>query len=76
LDVDKKVQCASFMMGEKYIISSSEDKKVKIWSVETGQIAYEVEQSEAITSLFVSPDNMLIYLGSESGLSTWQLKME
>ena len=76
LDADNKVLCASFMTGEKYIISSSEDKKVKIWFVETGQIAYEVDQSEKITSLFVSPESNLIYLGSESGVGTWELKME
>jgi WD40 repeat protein len=74
LDVDKNVFCASFFMGDEYIISCGEDNKVKFWHVQTGQLVYEVEQEEKILSLSVSLDGKKIYLGSQSGISTWDFQ--
>jgi WD40 repeat protein len=42
------------------IVSSSSDKTIKIWSVETGKVKKDIQVNSAINSLEVLPNGYLV----------------
>lgn len=62
---------------DKYIISGSLDKLIKIWSLKTfKELRTLSDQDGEITSLAVSPDNQFIVSGSFNGtVKIWDFKL-
>jgi len=59
------VESVAFSPDGKTVVSGSEDKKIKLWSVETGQeIKTLVGHSKHVTSVAFSPDGITVVSGS------------
>jgi len=71
----KKVTGCCFSSDEKYVISSSEDKTVKVWLVESGEEVYHlIGHIKAVTCVAASPTgNWAISSSKDSTLIIWDL---
>ncbi len=64
----RDVNSVAFSPDGKTVVSGSDDKKIKMWSVETGQeIKTLVGHSSTVTSVAFSPDGKTVVSGSEDG---------
>lgn len=73
---DKPITALVFSKDRKYIASASENKTIKLWNAETGQLVRRIEeQGNGVLSLAFSPDSQ--YLASSSwsnSISLWNVK--
>ena len=70
------VYSVAFSPDGKTIVSGSKDKKIKLWSVETGQaIKTLAGHSNDITSVAFSPDGKTVVSGSsDKNIKLWSVE--
>jgi WD domain, G-beta repeat len=70
------VRCLSFIPDGTKLVSGSFDKTIKLWQVETGQIAHTFTDSlKGVFALAVSPDGQMLASGSwDETIALWNLE--
>ncbi len=65
-----------FSHNSKFLISCSNDKKIKLWLVETGEELLTLAgHTKEVTSIALSSDNLFLVSGSkDKTLKLWNLK--
>ena len=60
---------------QKYIVSGSDDKTVRVWSLDTGQQTHLLRgHTDSVSTVAISPDNKFIVSGShDNTISVWNL---
>jgi len=63
---EERVRCVAITHDNKYIVSGSEDKSIKVFELQTGQQVYHFQQvhTSAILTICISHDNRYIFSGS------------
>ena len=65
------LRCASFSFGGNRIVTTSEDKSVRVWDASTGKQLFELDKEsrhgKIVYSAYFSPDNSRIVTASEDG---------
>jgi WD40 repeat protein len=72
------VFCVNLLKENTQIASAGDDRAIKIWDVQKGQLEYNIEGNEyGFLSLTYSPENQMIIGGDYQGtVKVWRLNME
>ena len=71
----KKITCISITSDNKYIISGSNDKTVRIWNFQNKRHNYFRGHNKEVTSIaLISSDKYIVSGSSYSTIRVWNLK--
>ena len=67
-------KCATFLPDSKLIISGGyEVPRVSIWDYESRTLMFMKDMPDEVTSIYLSPDEKLLFLATRKEISTWEL---
>ncbi len=69
-----RISSVAISSNDKYIVSGSDDKSVRVWELENGQVFKELfGHSDCVSSVAISTDNNYIVSGSyDCSVLVWE----
>jgi WD40 repeat protein len=68
------VRCLAFTEDDKYVVSGSADKSLRVWEASSGKEVLRFPHPDVVTALLLTPDNRYAISACADGLiRMWRL---